>query len=620
MLAGMRQIPAGTARARLSVIIADSPEAAAALVAERIAAAVRAAGVRGLVLALPTGGTPIPVYRRLVEAHRAGGLSFAHATCFNLDEYAGLSGDDPRSYRRFMRAQLFDHVDCPPAQVHIPRGDVLPADIPAHAQAYEAAIAAAGGIDLGLLGIGRNGHIGFNEPGSGAGSRTRLVWLDAATRADAVREFGDLAQVPRGGVTMGVATIRAARRLLLLACGEAKAAAIAAAVEGEPGPGCPASWLQDHPDVTVICDPAAASRLTALRAPWLGGPVAWDDGLARRAVTACALAARKPILALTEADHQAQGLHQLLAERGGVHEVNLAAYRGLHAAITGWPGGKPPERRRPGDIPRPRDAIHPKRVLILSPHPDDDVIGMGGTLIRLVDHGHQVVVAHCTSGANAVPEEDVARWCDVAAATGAPAPGTGPAERRRLKALIRRAEARSAARACGLAEDAVGFLDLPFYDRAERTVGEDDLAAMLALLDRVRPHQLYAAGDLRDPNGTHRRCLEVLRLALLRRRDAPWLAGCELLLYRGAWDAWAPHELAMAVPLAPADVERKRRAILCHRSQADGALFPGEDRREFWQRAEDRCAEAAAQLDALGLAQYAAIEGFAAWSPEAMPA
>jgi glucosamine-6-phosphate deaminase len=606
----MHLIGAGTARNRIAVLVAPSASAAAEHVAGIVADAVRAGGQRGSVLVLPTGGTPVPVYRRLAAEHRAGRLSFARTTCFNLDEYQGLAGDDRNSYRRFMREQFFDHVDCPADRIHIPRGDLPAAEVPAHAAAYERAIQVAGGMDLALLGIGRNGHIGFNEPGSGKDSRTRLVWLDAATRRDAARDFGGEAHVPRGGVTMGVATILAARRIVLLAVGEAKAEALARAVEGAPDPHCPASWLQDHPDCLIVCDPAAASRLTAVRSPWLAGPVAWDDALARRAVTACALDAGKPILALTEADHQEHGLHQLLAERGGVHEVNLAAFRGLHAAITGWPGGKPPERRWPGDIPRPRDAAHPKTVLILSPHPDDDVIGMGGTLIRLVDHGHVVHVAHMTSGANAVPDPDVERFLDVAAGTGGGAPA---ADRRALKAAIRRAEARSATRACGLPDERVRFLDLLFYERPGRTVDEADVERVATLLAEVQPHQCYAAGDLRDPNGTHRRCLQILAAAIARLGGAPWLAACELFLYRGAWDGWAPHELAMAVPLAPTDVERKRRAILCHRSQADGALFPGEDRREFWQRAEDRCAAAAAELDRLGLAQYAAIEGFAAW-------
>jgi glucosamine-6-phosphate deaminase len=606
----MRLIGAGTARNRIAVAVFPTAADAAAHVAALIADSLRRRPRQTLVL--PTGGSPVPVYRSLAADHRAGRLSFAQATCFNLDEYQGLAGDHPQSYRRFMREQFFDHVDCPADRIHIPRGD-LPADqVPAHALAYEAAIGAAGGIDLALLGIGRNGHIGFNEPGSGKDCRTRLVWLDAATRRDAARDFGGEAAVPRGGVTMGVASILAARRIILLACGEAKAAAVAAAVEGEPGPRCPGSWLQDHADCLFVCDEAAAAQLTALRAPWIAGPIAWDDAQRRRAVTGCAQAVGKPILALTEADYQAHGLHQLIAEPGGVHEANLAAFRGLHATITGWPGGKPPDRRRPGDIPRPRDSVHPKRVLIVSPHPDDDVIGMGGTLIRLVDHGHEVHVAHAVSGANAVPDEDVRRVVDVAAAAGARVPTDDP---RRLKALVRRAEARSAARACGLADERVRFLDLPFYERPGRTVAEDDVDRMADLLASVQPHQLFAAGDLRDPNGTHRRVLEILTAALRRHAGAPWLAGCELFLYRGAWDGWQPHELAMAVPLAPADVARKRRAILCHRSQADGALFPGEDAREFWQRAEDRCAQAAAELDRLGLAQYAAIEGFAAWQP-----
>lgn len=605
----MRILAAGTARNRLTLTLAVSTEEAVEQVARMITGAIRDGGTRGLTLALPTGGTPIPVYRRLVAEHQAGHLSFATTTCFNLDEYQGMSDDDPRSYAAFMRQHLFAAIDLPPARRHIPRGDLPAADLAAHAATYERAIADAGGLDLCLLGIGRNGHIAFNEPGSGKDSRTRLVWLDAATRRDAARDFGGEAKVPHGGVTMGVATILAAQRIILLACGEAKAAAVARAVEGEPGPACPASWLQDHPDVLVVCDPAAAAHLTCVRSPWLAGPVVWDEALVRRAVVSGATAAGKPILALTESDHQEQGLHQLLAERGGVHAVNLEVFRGLQAVVTGWPGGKPPDRRRPGDIPRPRDAVHPKRIVVFSPHPDDDVIGMGGTLIRLVDHGHEVRVVHMTSGANAVGDEDVARLLDAGDLTA-------PADWRPLKARIRRSEARSAARACGLTAERVRFLDLPFYERPGRTIGEDDVATVIAVLTDLQPHQIYAAGDLRDPNGTHRRCLEILRQALRRCAVTSWAVGSETFLYRGAWDVWAAHELTMAVPLSPADVERKRRAILAHRSQADGALFPGDDRREFWQRAEDRSAAAAQELDRLGLAQYVAVEGFAAFPLE----
>lgn len=617
-----RLLPPGTAGNHLAVRLADSAEDAARWVADAIASALREAqaAARGLVLGLPTGGTPLPVYQHLVAEHRAGRLSCAHATCFNLDEYHGLAADHPASYHAFMRRHLFDHLDCPAERIHLPCGD-LPGDaVPAHAAAYEAAIAAAGGIDLCLLGIGRNGHIAFNEPGSTRLSRTRLAWLDAGTRRDAAHAFAGEANVPRAGVTMGVATILASRRVILFAAGDAKAAAVAAAVEGAAGAHCPASWLHDHPDVVVVCDPAAAAQLTALRAPWRCGAVAWTPALVRRAVIATAQAAGKPVLALGAGEYQEHGLGDLAAAHGGVHELNLGVFRDLHATITGWPGGKPPERRRPGDIVRPRDAVHPKTVLVLSPHPDDDVIGMGGTLLRLVDHGHHVHVAHCTSGANAVPDEDVRRHRDLAVLLG----GVGPdpadaAQWRRAKAAVRRAEALSAGRACGLAAERIRFLDLPFYDRRAAggvgdPLGEDDVAILAAELDRLRPHQLYAAGDLRDPNGTHRRCFAVLRRAIQALGAPAWWRACEVFLYRGAWDAVEAHELVMTVPLAPADVERKRRAILCHRSQADGALFPGDDAREFWQRAEARCAAAAAVLDALGLPEYTAVEGFAAWS------
>ena len=605
----MRHIPVGSAGNRLPLIIADDTATAAAWVADQMSDLISQRAKAGVTLGLPTGSTPLAVYAALVDAHRRQGLSLRWVRSFNLDEYHGLAADHPDSYRSFMDQHLFAHVDCPQSSWQVPRGDVPATDVPALATAYEQAITAAGGLDLCLLGIGRNGHIAFNEPGSSPVSRTRLVWLDAVTRRDAASGFGGLDRVPRAGVTMGVATIMAARRIILLASGPAKSAALAAAVEGPVDGHCPASWLQDHPDVVVVCDRAAAAELTAMRAPWLAEPVTWDADLVRRAVISCAVSCAKPILALGEDDHHSQGLHQLVAERGGVQDINLDVFRDLQAVITGWPGGKPPQFRRPGDIVRSRDAVHPKRILVFSPHPDDDVIGMGGVILRLIDHGHEVMVVHMTNGVTAVDNEEVRRLVDAAGCDHA----TPISD---LKARIRQAEARSAARACGLSDVQVRFLDLPFYHRPGRVIDEADVAAVADLLEEVQPHQLYAAGDLCDPNDTHRRCLTVISRAVALGRGAAWLKDCECFLYRGAWDTWAAHELDMAVPLAPADIERKRRAILAHRSQADGALFPGDDRREFWQRAEDRCGDLARILDRLGLAEYAAIEGFARFHPE----
>lgn len=579
-------------------------------------------------LVLPTGSTPLGVYARLVAEHRAGRLSFAHVHTFNLDEYHGLAADHPRSYHRFMWENLFSQIDIPRHQTHLPDGTLVPEAVPAHARAYEDAIARFGGADLCLLGIGRNGHIAFNEPGSPAGSRTRLTALDGATRRDAAHDFAGESNVPRSGVTMGVASILAARRIILMACGEAKSAAVVAAIEGAPSEALPASLLQQHPATEVILDPSAAARLSAVTAPWLAEAVAWEDPVVRRAVLDLSLKARKPLLKLVESDYAAHGLLDLVAARGPVHDLNRDAFRAIQAVITGWPGGKPPARKRPGDIDRPRDAIFPKRVLVCSPHPDDDVVSMGGTLGRLADHGHDVHVAYQVAGHSAVSEGDVDRHLSFASGAAqllghaVDFSVTDPLQRRALRTLVRRTEAVAAAAVCGVPSSRLHFLELPFYDRRAGggdPLRDDDVARMAELLETLKPHQLYAAGDLADPHGTHRRCLEVLIRAIAQVRSQEWFAACECWLYRGAWEEWEPHRIDMAVPLSPDDVARKRRSILRHQSQKDGALFLGEDAREFWQRAEDRTRATAQLFDRLGLAEYEAIEAFHRWDGVSLP-
>ncbi len=616
----MRSIPSGSGPVRLPLLLAPDAESATARVANDVADIIRAAAAAGrrCVLILPTGGTPRAVYARWIAEHRAGRLSFKHVVTFNLDEYHGLAGDHPESYRFFMQRELFNHIDIDPANTHVPRGDLPAEAVPGHAAAYEAQIEALGGADLCLLGIGRNGHIAFNEPGSGADSRTRLIALDRTTRLDAAKSFGGVGNVPRRGVSMGVGSIRAARRILLLALGEAKAPALAKAIEGPADPACPASLLQDHPQVLLVLDPPAAGQLAVKRHPWLVGPVNWTPALTVQAVTDLSLIVQVPVLSLTERHYEEHGLTDLVAawwseaNKGGIEGINRDVFRHLQAVITGWPGGKPPHLRRPGDIPRPDDDIHPKRVLVFSPHPDDDVISMGGTLCRLADHGHEVHVAYQVSGHGGVHADDVARHLAfVQALTGSTPPTAQPAL---VGALIRRTEAVAACAVCGVPEARLHFLDLPFYDRPGRTVDEQDVAKLVALLRAVKPHQLYAAGDLSDPHGTHRTCQDLLIAAWAVVRADAWTAQCRSWLYRGAWASWEPHEVGMAVPLSPSDIERKRQAILRHQSQKDRVVVPGEDVREFWQRAAERNRDTAATFDRLGLPAYAALETFAPFS------
>ncbi|MBL8758743.1 MAG: glucosamine-6-phosphate deaminase [Phycisphaerae bacterium] len=629
-------------------VYADSAGASRAAAAE-IAALIRerAAQGRRAVLGLATGSTPQGVYEALVRLHRDEGLSFKNVVTFNLDEYWPMRPDELQSYRRFMREHLFDLVDIPPGSTHVPDGTVPHAGVPSFCEAYERAIAEAGGIDLQILGIGRTGHIGFNEPGSPRDSRTRLITLDRVTRLDAASDFFGERHVPSKAITMGVGTILRARRILLLAFGEHKAGPIRRAVEGEVSSAVAASFLQEHPSAQILLDPASAAELTRFKTPWKLGPVeafglSWDAALTRKAVIWLALQTGKPITQLTTEDYNEHHLQDLLATRpGGAYDINIEVFKRLRDTITGWPGGKPGHQPAPG-----RSAAFPKRVIVFSPHPDDDVISMGGTFIRLCDQGHEVHVAYQTSGNIAVFDDTAVRHADFVAefcrAFGlfsardaarierhvqrfvrrkCPGEVDSP-ELQKIKALIRRTEARAGARYSGVKPEHTHFLDMPFYETGrvkKKPLGEADIRVITDLLERVRPHQIYAAGDLSDPHGTHRVCLSAIITAIRRLLAKPatraWMRACEVWLYRGAWQEWGPEDLEMAVPLSPDEVERKRMAIFKHESQKDRALFPGPDSREFWQRAEDRNRHTAMLYDKLGLPQYQAMEGFVRWRP-----
>jgi len=625
-------------------LFGSSHDASRAVAAE-IAALIRARQAEGrpCVLGLATGSTPVSVYAELVRLHREEGLSFKNVTTFNLDEYYPLPPEHPQSYRHFMRTHLFDHIDLDPPRTHLPLGTVAKHDVDAHCAAYEKMIRDAGGLDFQILGIGRTGHIGFNEPGSPRHSLTRLVTLDPITRRDAAGDFGGDEHTPRFALTMGVRSILNARRVVLMAWGQHKADIVRAALEGEVSSHVTASFLQEHANALFVLDAAAASSLTRHRTPWLIGPLAdqglaWDERMTRRAILWLSQLRAKPILKLTDDDYNEAGLQDLLRAHGSAYEANLVGFYQMQHTITGWPGGRDPARTKPGDAPvRPLRApsanVFPKRVLVLSPHPDDDVISMGGTLCRLVDHGHEVHIAYEVSGAGAVSDE--ALWRNLAFARDAlnangavkswlaafdagQEPAASP-EVARWKGLVRRLEAISAARVCGVPLGRLHFLDLPFYNAAaprSRRYGEADVTAMHALLAGLKPHLIYAAGDLDDPHGTHRLCLRVLRDALACAAGESWLRDAELWLYRGAWAGWPLDEIDLAVPLSPQEVLRRRRAIFRHETQKDQALFLGDDRREFWQRTEDRSRQLAQAYNALGLAEYEAIEAFRRYAPE----
>ncbi|MDX2148211.1 MAG: glucosamine-6-phosphate deaminase [Planctomycetota bacterium] len=644
---------------RMPFTIFPDSGAAARSVAREIAQLVRERASRGelAVLGLATGSTPIGVYDELVRLHRQEGLSFANVATFNLDEYWPMAPDSIHSYRRFMFEHLFDHIDINPGNVHIPDGTVDRDKMPAFCEEYERKILDAGGVDLQILGIGRTGHIGFNEPGSPKDSRTRLITLDRVTRMDAASDFFGERNVPRKALTMGVGTILAAKRVILMAFGEHKAGIIRQTVEGPVTPAVAASFLQEHAGAELVLDTASAAELTRVKTPWLlstlhEAGLGWDAAQTKRAAVWLALKVAKPILKLTDEDYNEHGLQELLSARGSAYDINIEVFRSLQATITGWPGGKPedPElpvrvstHNPPGPVP---PGPFPKRVVVFSPHPDDDVISMGGTLIRLCDQGHDVHVAYQTSGNIAVWDDTAIRHADFVTEfcrafskagggsgagldaqaaqrledsiqrfvmTKTPGQVDSP-ELQKIKGLIRRTEARAAAKYSGVPEDRVHFLDLPFYETGKvrkKPIREADVAIVMGLLDSVQPHQIYAAGDLSDPHGTHRVCLAAIVHAVERLASRPWMKDCVLWLYRGAWQEWEPHDIEMAVPLAPDEVDRKRRAIFKHESQKDKALFPGpNDPREFWQRAEDRNRNTARLYDKLGLAEYEAIEGF----------
>ncbi|HQS04967.1 MAG TPA: PIG-L family deacetylase, partial [Daejeonella sp.] len=522
------------------------------------------------------------------------------------------------------------------ANVHIPDGTLAIETIHGFCLEYEKKITSLGGLDLQILGIGRTGHIGFNEPGSAPNSGTRLVTLDDLTRRDASRDFGGKENVPTKAITMGIGTIFKAREIILMAWSLKKASIIKKAVEGEISSEVPATYLQLSENVEFILDQDAASDLTRFNTPWLVKDCIWDEQMVKKAVIWLANTLGKPILKLTEEDYNNHGMAQLATEKGPVYNINIHIFNKLQHTITGWPGGK----GNADDSQRPERAVpDKKRVIIFSPHPDDDVISMGGTFIRLVDQGHDVHVAYQTSGNTAVWDDDALRFVEFARdfsksisldtqkldelylsmrnflETKQPNQADTP-EIQILKGLIRKGEAISGARFAGLTDEKIHFMSLPFYDRGKTSknpVSEDDIKVTMDLLEKIKPHQIFAAGDFADPHGTHKVCFDILIQALERLKDKEWIKDCWLWLYRGAWHEFDTHEIQMAVPLSPQEVERKRFAIFKHQSQKDRPVFPGDDAREFWVRAEDRTRETAKAYDKLGLAEYEAMEAFVRW-------
>jgi glucosamine-6-phosphate deaminase len=605
-----------------SLVFKTSKDAArhAALIVERLVRENNSAG-RPTVLGLATGSTPVGLYRELIRLHREEGLDLSGVVTFNLDEYFPMSGDDPQSYKRWMHETFFNHVNIKPHNIHIPDGTIDAGDVEDFCNRYELQIRKAGGIDIQVLGIGRTGHIGFNEPGSTRNSRTRMVTLDPVTRRDAASAFFGEENVPQQAITMGVGTIMEARKVVLMAYGEHKAPVVQKTVELPMTEAISASFLQQHPDATFLLDEAAAGELALYRRPWEVTSVDWSPERIRQAVVWLGLKVNKALLKLSDADFRNHHLFDLLRDHGPAEVLGEKIFQDRLLTIQNYPAGK-----------------ESKTILVFSPHPDDDVISMGGTIIRLVEQGHKVHVAYMTSGNIAVFDHDARRFADFVASFNAmfgvdAARASAVSERvqaffdsknpgqsdtdevLKIKGLIRETEARAAALACDIPAEQLEFMDLRFYRTgtiAKAPIHPDDIVDIVNLFERLKPAQIYVAGELSDPHGTHRTCAEAIYEAVRRVRQKQQTF--EVWLYRGAWEEWEPHQIEMAVPITPETVEKKKHAIFRHQSQKDRAMFPGgSDKREFWQRAEERNKNTAHAYDALGLPEYYALEAFVKW-------
>jgi len=608
-------------------VIFEFSHIASIVVAQEIADLIREKSKQNThcVLGLATGSSPIKVYEELVRMHKDEGLSFQNVISFNLDEYYPMQKSNVQSYDYFMREHLFNHVDILPEHINIPDGMVSDEDLYQSCVDYEMKIKSVGGIDFQLLGIGRTGHIGFNEPGSHLNSGTRNIKLDNITRVDAAPAFLGIDNVPTKAITMGIGTVSTAKRIVLLAWGANKADILKKTIEGDITSHVPATYLQNHNNTTFVLDEGASEELTRIKTPWLVTSCVWSETLKLKAVLWLSELTDKSILKLTDKDYNNNGMSGLLSAVGNAYDLNIKIFNKMQHTITGWPAGKP----NADDTNRPERADIPKkRIIIFSPHPDDDVISMGGTFDRLVEQGHEVHVAYQTSGNIAVSDEEALKFAEISLALTADSEEPkrlinflkhktdqviDSPEMLRLKALIRRSESLAATRYLGLEDSNVHFLNLPFYETGmvkKNNLSQKDIDIVCELIEDIKPHQIYAAGDLADPHGTHKVCLDALFESLEILKHKSYMEDCWVWLYRGAWHEWEPYQIEMAVPMSPDQVLKKRHAIFYHQSQKDGVMFQGDDNREFWVRVEDRNKLTAKKYNDLGLADYAAIEAF----------
>ncbi|MDO4215183.1 MAG: glucosamine-6-phosphate deaminase, partial [Bacteroidales bacterium] len=595
---------------------------------------------RFCVIGAGTGETLRPLYAELVRKHKEDNLSFRNVIVFNLYEYYPLAADAAHSALNQLKELLLNQVDIPEKNIFTISGSIPQELVGSYCTSYEQEINSYGGMDLALLGIGREGNIGMNMAGSSVSSTTRLILMDPTSRQECAHNLG-VDNVPPCSITMGVHTILSARKVYLMAWGDQKAPIIQKAVEEPISEALPASFLQTHNNATICVDLPGSSQLTRIRRPWLVTSCDWNDKLIRSAIVWLCQELKKPVLKLTNKDYNEHGLSELLALYGSAYNVNIKIFNDLQHTITGWPGGKP----NADDSSRPERANpYPKRVIVFSPHPDDDVISMGGTIRRLVEQGHDVHIAYETSGNIAVGDEEVARFmhfvngfnqlfCDsknevisqmykeIKAVLKSKQPGDiDTKDILTLKGLIRRGEARTACTYNNIPNSHVHFLDMPFYETGtieKNPLGEADVEIVRKMLQEIQPHQIFVAGDLADPHGTHRVCTDAVLAAIdLEKQDgAEWLNDCRIWMYRGAWAEWPIEEIEMAVPISPEELRAKRNSILKHQSQMDSAPFLGNDERLFWQRSEDRNRATAKAYDELGLACYEAMEAFVQYKP-----
>lgn len=590
------------------------------------------------VLGVSGGTSPLPVYEELVRQHREKNVSFKNLVVFNTYEFYPVL-DFSFSNLQMLKDLFLNQIDIDPENIFSPDATIEKDLIAENCDAFEKDLADKGGLDYLLLGLGSKGNVGFNMPGSSLHSQTRLVMLDGDSRKDIARNFGSLDKVPLSAITMGLSDMMDAKKIALLAWSEQKAGSIRDIVEGPVTDLVPGSILQTHPEVKVFVDLAAASELTRISWPWLVTNCEWNSKLIRRAIVWLCGVVNKPILKLTNKDYNDNGLSELITLYGSAYNVNIKIFNDLQHTITGWPGGKPdaddtyrPERAKP----------YPKKVIIFSPHPDDDVISMGGTFQRLVNQGHEVHVAYQTSGNIAVGDEEVIRYISVLNSMRKKfnPENTGLLEKYEkirhyllhektkedidtpdilfIKGRIRREEARSADRYVGLPEENIHFLDLPFYETGKvkkNPISERDVTIVKDFIETIKPHQIYVAGDLADPHGTHKVCLDAILGAIDIFKEEEWFQDCRVWMYRGAWMEWEIDHIEMVVPLSPEELRQKRNAILRHQSQMESAPFLGDDERLFWQRSEERNRATADMYWKLGLASYEAIEAFVEYIP-----